>query len=170
MINFTLHVFLSQFLKRLVAGSQHLQTQGAATVHVWGGPSACYPPGCWRGHPCLPTQLSGPLQGFFCPQEGCPFLVCTEMLLVPSTLRPRVVSAWRGAFPKSRRLYVGPELPCMPVFLPTWLPRAGTMYTFLEIPNCSFRALDTELNKYLWKGEEKEGKERRREKEKWRDR
>lgn len=44
------------------------------------------------------------------------------------------------------------------------------MYTFLEIPNCSFRALDTELNKYLWKGEEKEGKERWTEKEKWRDR
>lgn len=53
----------------------------------------------------------------------------------------------------------------MPVFLPTWLPRAGTMFTFLEIPNCSLRALNTELNKYLWKGEEKEGKERWRERE-----
>lgn len=39
------------------------------------------------------------------------------------------------------------------------------MFTFLEIPNCSLRALDTKLNKYLWKGEEKEGKERWRERE-----
>lgn len=77
-----------------------------------------------RGCPSLPAQLSGLVQGNLYPEEGHLFLVCTKMPLVPQTLCPWAMSAWRGAFPISHRLCAGSGGPCMPISLPTWLGTA----------------------------------------------
>lgn len=109
-------------------------------------------------HPCVGTVCSSPV-----PQG------VALASLHSSVAGGRAVSAQRGAFPKSHGLHVGSRCPaCLSLpNLPGNHPERGPrLLPFIFLATRSGPCTQLVLNQYLWKGGEKEGRERWR--EKWR--